>query len=125
MLVNTLHPLISAIRRTARNGSGAANPFLTSLLRSNSMSRPSPPRLAQTQQREFEELHRAVQELGPTEHAEAEWALHPDAPRPIPLEFEGNVNPVTGEEGGPKQEPVRRWGEDHGDWSLKGRVSDF
>ena len=40
-------------------------------------------------------------------------------------EFEGDVNPVTGEQGGPKREPVGRWGEDDGDWSFKGRVSDF
>ncbi|GMM29612.1 Sdh8 protein [Martiniozyma asiatica (nom. inval.)] len=35
-------------------------------------------------------------------------------------EFEGDVNPKTGEVNGPKQEPVR-----HGDWSFNGRVTDF
>lgn len=37
------------------------------------------------------------------------------------VEVEDNVNPVTGEVGGPKgPEPTR-----YGDWERKGRVSDF
>ncbi|KAK1827032.1 hypothetical protein QBC39DRAFT_184932 [Podospora conica] len=40
-----------------------------------------------------------------------------------PPEFEGEVNPKTGEVGGPKNEPLR-WGGD-GDWSYNGRVTDF
>ncbi|KAK7204768.1 fmp21p [Myxozyma melibiosi] len=39
--------------------------------------------------------------------------------RTIP-EFEGDVNPKTGEVGGPKQDPLR-----HGDYSFNGRVTDF
>ena len=35
-------------------------------------------------------------------------------------EFEGDVNPETGEIGGPKQDPLR-----HGDYSFNGRVTDF
>jgi hypothetical protein len=35
-------------------------------------------------------------------------------------EFEGDVNPKTGERGGPKQDPLR-----HGDYSFNGRVTDF
>ena len=46
--------------------------------------------------------------------------LHPDAREPPKAEFEGDVNPVTGERGGPKQEPLR-----HGDWSFGGRATDF
>lgn len=46
--------------------------------------------------------------------------LHPDARRTPPPEFEGDTNPLTGEVGGPKREPVR-----HGDWSYSGRASDF
>ncbi|KAG0204806.1 putative mitochondrial protein, conserved [Mortierella sp. GBA30] len=45
---------------------------------------------------------------------------HPDAKTPVPNEFEGDTNPSTGEVGGPKREPVR-----FGDWSFKGRVTDF
>ncbi|KAF8918872.1 hypothetical protein CPB85DRAFT_1279138 [Mucidula mucida] len=95
-----------------------------------SNQRPSPPPLPRDQQREFEELQRLAQQpllaRGTKSEIEAELALHPDARKPVKPAFEGDVNPVTGEEGGPKQEPVRRWStEDDGDWSFKGRVSDF
>ena len=49
--------------------------------------------------------------------------LHPDIRRGAKPEFEGDVNPKTGEVGGPKNEPLR-WGE-KGDWSYNGRVTDF
>ncbi|TRX91101.1 hypothetical protein FHL15_008083 [Xylaria flabelliformis] len=49
------------------------------------------------------------------------------APTPLrkgaPPEFEGEVNPRTGEVGGPKNEPLR-WGAG-GDYSFNGRVTDF
>ena len=47
--------------------------------------------------------------------------LHPDIRRGAKPEFEGDVNPKTGEVGGPKNDPLR-WG---GDWSYNGRVTDF
>ncbi|KAI8394189.1 uncharacterized protein BYT42DRAFT_553661 [Radiomyces spectabilis] len=47
-------------------------------------------------------------------------ALHDDARLQLEPEFEGNVNPKTGEVNGPKNEPLR-----HGDWSFSGRVTDF
>jgi len=52
--------------------------------------------------------------------------LHPDIRRGAKPEFEGDVNPKTGEVGGPKNEPLR-WGSDgkSGDWSYNGRVTDF
>ena len=52
--------------------------------------------------------------------------LHPDIRRGAKPEFEGDVNPKTGEVGGPKNEPLR-WGStgDRGDWSYNGRVTDF
>jgi hypothetical protein len=99
---------------------------------SSNLNRPSPPPLPREEQREFEELIRAAQAplsspSSPTKgETEAELTLHPDARQPLKPEFEGDVNPVTGEQGGPKREPVGRWGEDvGGDWSFKGRVSDF
>ena len=49
--------------------------------------------------------------------------LHPDVRRGAKPEFEGDVNPKTGEVGGPKNEPLR-WG-GKGDWSYNGRVTDF
>lgn len=49
--------------------------------------------------------------------------LHPNVRRGAKPEFEGEVNPSTGEVGGPKNNPLR-WGEG-GDWSYNGRVTDF
>ena len=45
---------------------------------------------------------------------------HPDAPKRLPPEFIGEVNPKTGEIGGPKREPLK-----FGDWSYGGKVTDF
>ncbi|KAF1999174.1 DUF1674-domain-containing protein, partial [Amniculicola lignicola CBS 123094] len=49
--------------------------------------------------------------------------FHPNMRRGAPPEFEGEVNPKTGEVGGPKNEPLR-WGA-QADWSYNGRVTDF
>lgn len=80
------------------------------------LNRARPPSLSPKEQREFEELQRKAQ---------AGQGLHPDAPAPLKAEFEGDVNPVTGERGGPKREPVQKWTQEDDEWSFKGRVSDF
>jgi hypothetical protein len=49
--------------------------------------------------------------------------LHPNVRRGAPPEFEGDVNPKTGEVGGPKNEPLR-WGAE-GEWAYNGRTTDF
>ncbi|KAK6382321.1 hypothetical protein LTS17_004208 [Exophiala oligosperma] len=49
--------------------------------------------------------------------------LHPNIVRGAQPEFEGDVNPKTGEVGGPKNEPLR-WGAS-GEWSYNGRTTDF
>ncbi|WYZ43490.1 hypothetical protein EsH8_VI_001189 [Colletotrichum jinshuiense] len=59
----------------------------------------------------------------PTIAASDEETMHPNYVRGAPPEFEGDVNPRTGEVGGPKREPLR-WGSG-GDWSYNGRVTDF
>lgn len=96
---------------------------------SSNINRPAPPPLPREQQREFEELLRAAQTPlsvpASKAGAEAELALHPDARKPLKAEFEGDINPKTGEKGGPKREPVGQWAEGNGDWSFKGRVTDF
>lgn len=79
--------------------------------------RPSPHSLPKDDQREFEELVRKAQTTP------ADTVLHPDGRKAVAA-FEGDVNPETGENGGPKREPVGKWG-DGGDWSFNGRVSDF
>ncbi|KAJ7045584.1 hypothetical protein C8F04DRAFT_1065375 [Mycena alexandri] len=99
--------------------------FLPTLRRYySSLSRPAPIPLPREQQREFEELQRAAQTpLAGNKNTPDDLQLHPDAREPLKPEFEGDINPATGEQGGPKREPVGRWAE--GDWSFKGRVSDF
>ncbi|KAK4223627.1 hypothetical protein QBC38DRAFT_487327 [Podospora fimiseda] len=112
---------------------------------------PSPPRLPQAQQEEFERLQRAAeaslsshnttsvptpqQQTTPatnsSRHVTTPSASAPEEQQEFsggirkgaPPEFEGEVNPKTGEVGGPKNEPLR-WG-DKGDWSYNGRVTDF
>ncbi|KAJ7703128.1 hypothetical protein B0H17DRAFT_1041863 [Mycena rosella] len=88
----------------------------------SSLNRPAPIPLPREQQREFELLQRAAQ-TPLANAAPDDFQLHPDAREPLKPEFEGDINPTTGEQGGPKREPVGRWAE--GDWSFKGRVSDF
>ncbi|KZF24873.1 hypothetical protein L228DRAFT_57673 [Xylona heveae TC161] len=111
---------------------------------------PSPPRLPKEEQEIFERLQRAstgafstpsvhpsviVNQSPATNQSTSESLdaaiaargdgeeLHPDVRRGAKPEFEGDVNPRTGEVGGPKNEPLR-WGGD-ADWSYNGRVTDF
>ncbi|KAK0705654.1 hypothetical protein B0H67DRAFT_458897, partial [Lasiosphaeris hirsuta] len=105
---------------------------------------PSPPRLPADQQAEFERLQRAA-EAALSSHTMAAAAPSSSQQQPsaeagvgatvspgtfsagmrkgAPPEFEGEQNPLTGEVGGPKNEPLR-WGSE-GDWSYNGRVTDF
>jgi hypothetical protein len=93
------------------------------------LGRPAPLPLPRDEQREFEHLQRTAQFAPAPPQADAASAalnLHPDARQPLKPEFNGDTNPITGEQGGPKKEPVGRWGDNsEGDWSFKGRVSDF
>ncbi|KAI0834031.1 DUF1674-domain-containing protein [Hypoxylon sp. FL0890] len=127
-----------------RRASSDSNPF---------QSMPSPPRLPPDQQAEFERLQRTAntqEGFNPTSTpdfsspisnppatgtpatADGRTAATPaieDELASVPLrkgappEFEGDVNPKTGEVGGPKNEPLR-WGPG-GDYSFNGRVTDF
>ena len=47
--------------------------------------------------------------------------LHPDARVGPNTEFDGDVNPDTGEVGGPKTDPLR-W---KSEWTYGGRATDF
>ncbi|CDK26216.1 unnamed protein product [Kuraishia capsulata CBS 1993] len=90
---------------------------------------PAPPQLPKEEQEEFERLQKIANAQAAIDEYNASGSVS-ETPKvdiggfsalykPIP-EFEGDVNPVTGEVGGPKQEPTR-----HGDWSFNGRVTDF
>lgn len=93
------------------------------------LGRPGPLPLPAKEQREFEEL---VKRAAGTTDVTGSMAIdapardidkdiHPDARRGLVPEFAGDVNPITGEQGGPKREPVRP----NSDWSFGGRVTDF
>lgn len=94
-------------------------------------NRPSPPRLPAHLQKEFEELQRkAVTPLassssnaGQDEVAAIPQGeeVHPDMRRKPKPEFDGDVNPRTGEVGGPKNDPLGYEKE----WTYGGRATDF
>lgn len=70
-----------------------------------------------SQQSFKDEFKRVIEARGKGEE------LHPNVRRGAKPEFEGDVNPKTGEVGGPKNEPLR-WGA-AGEWSYNGRTTDF
>ncbi|TLS25546.1 hypothetical protein PpBr36_06896 [Pyricularia pennisetigena] len=136
-------PLTTTTRPAIRPPTTTTTTTTTTATRASSTFNPgpSPPRLPAEQQAEFERLQR--------EASVADFSSTPaaaEAPRPVevqdaatnngaagatsggirkgaPPEFEGDVNPKTGEVGGPKNEPLR-WGA-AGDYSFNGRVTDF
>lgn len=75
---------------------------------------PSPPSLSPGEQKEWEALQKQAASAG------QQVFFHPDVRRKPKAEFEGERNPVTGESGGPKNDPLR-----HGDYSYGGRCTDF
>lgn len=106
---------------------------------------PAPPRLSKEDQEEFERLQREASTTNAFKEynrkAEADAGIESDTTTDEPVltktdttvtfnyhpeyrhvkpDFEGDKNPVTGEVGGPKQDPLR-----HGDYSFNGRVTDF
>ncbi|OTB04821.1 hypothetical protein M426DRAFT_11186 [Hypoxylon sp. CI-4A] len=134
-------PLQSRISVRYSSSDHPSNPF---------ESMPSPPRLPPDQQAEFERLQRIAntqEGFNPTstpdfsslesasnttssvDGTETAASATEDQFASVPLrkgappEFEGDVNPKTGEVGGPKNEPLR-WGAT-GDYSFNGRVTDF
>lgn len=95
------------------------------------LSRAGPPPLPAEDQKEFEELIKkaarpaaqSIEQGGSLAASplNVDEEMHPDARREPEPEFTGDVNPMTGEKGGPKREPVRP----NSDWSFSGRVTDF
>lgn len=100
---------------------------------------PSPPKLPKEDQEEFERLQKIANSQAAIDEYNAKisqdstkeslnntiltkndiGSFSPEFKNTIP-EFEGDVNPKTGEVNGPKQDPLR-----HGDYSFNGRVTDF
>jgi hypothetical protein len=89
----------------------------TSIRHESSINRPGPLPLGDKKK------HQEMLDLIRKKQAELQASdseMHPDAYKKPAPEFEGNVNPKTGEVNGPKNEPLK-----HGDWSFGGRVTDF
>lgn len=100
---------------------------------------PSPPKLPKAQQEEFERLQKIANSQAAIDDYNNKMAgngintsgdnygetktdiggFSTSYLKTIP-EFEGDVNPKTGEKGGPKQDPLK-----FNDWSFNGRVTDF
>ncbi|GAW09586.1 ubiquitinyl c19 peptidase [Lentinula edodes] len=70
------------------------------LISDNTFSRPSPPQLPRDMQLEFEELQKQSENL-----PNPALSTAPSPPTNVKTEGDINVNPVTGEQGGPKTEP--------------------
>ncbi|KAF8539991.1 hypothetical protein BDD12DRAFT_835408 [Trichophaea hybrida] len=93
----------------------------------NLRDRPAPPRLPKEEQEEYERLQQQSTGAFQTSHTAnpdeveiSESEMHKDLRRGSKPEFEGDRNPVTGEVGGPKNDPLR-----HREWTYNGRATDF
>lgn len=94
----------------------------TQLRDTKNYARPGPPPLPAKDQAEFDSLVKANETHGatPAITKPASEIQHQDirkGPRP---EFEGDINPKTGEQGGPKVDPFKAG---DGDWQYAGRVT--
>jgi hypothetical protein len=110
------------------------------LVRPPPITRVGPPSLPRAEQEEFEALVRAAGagQSGLPDAETIKSALkastsalvkeekqqptqeHPDLRKHAPVQFEGEVNPQTGEVGGPKRDPFYAG---DGDWQYSGRVT--
>ncbi|KAK1924388.1 hypothetical protein DB88DRAFT_490215 [Papiliotrema laurentii] len=91
----------------------------------SSFTKPGPPPLPAQEQAEFDALLKANASIGATPAATApseDLLQHPDVRRGPKKDFEGDVNPQTGEQGGPKTDPFKAG---NNDWQYGGRVTDF
>ncbi|KAK8854839.1 hypothetical protein IAR55_003578 [Kwoniella newhampshirensis] len=98
------------------------------LLNRSDFSKPGPPPLPPAEQAEFDRLIKANQTVGASPAIVDDPSLgaketeHRDMRRGPRPEFEGEVNPKTGERGGPKNDPFIAG---DNDWQFGGRVTDF
>ncbi|CDZ98275.1 Protein of unknown function DUF1674 [Phaffia rhodozyma] len=80
-------------------------------------SRPGPPPLPRALQREFEALQKKAQTV---DMNVPDSDIHQDLRRKPKPDFDGEVNPQTGEVGGPKKDPLLG-----NEWTYGGRATDF
>ncbi|PWN46966.1 hypothetical protein IE53DRAFT_365023 [Violaceomyces palustris] len=128
----------SSWKPTIVNSTRKSHLSTTTKRSSGRFDRPAPPSLPPKEQREFERLQKEKANQSPfidpklsstnkqasssssTNDPEA-GQLHPDIRRKPQPDFEGDVNPVTGEVGGPKKDPLT-W---EREWTYGGRATDF
>ncbi|KAI9636018.1 uncharacterized protein MKK02DRAFT_44716 [Dioszegia hungarica] len=96
----------------------------THLRNPQNYARPGPPSLPPKEQAEFDALVKANETHGatPAITKPASEIEHRDIRRGPRAEFDGDINPKTGEQGGPKVDPFKAG---DGDWQYAGRVTDF
>lgn len=114
------HSVLSLTRSTVVYRSFSTVPFTMSRDPITPFIRPSPPPLPPKEQAEFERLVKQQQAPFSSSDSNQETEVHPDLRVKPPPEFEGDINPKTGEVGGPKRDPLK-W---EREWAYGGRVSD-
>lgn len=112
----------ASTQRTAARTSIAIRALSSSPSSYKSFNQPRPPPLPKADQEEFDALIKANQTVGasPLVTAPTEELKHRDLRKPLKPEFEGDVNPKTGERGGPKRDPFVAG---DADWQYGGRVT--
>ncbi|WVF72726.1 hypothetical protein IAT40_007544 [Kwoniella sp. CBS 6097] len=132
---------VSALRRTLISPSPSSSFYAVRSIATSSkqldrksFTRPGPPPLPPSDQAEFDALLKANATIGASpeivtnpekgikaaEAQEAAALQHKDVRRGPKPEFEGDVNPKTGERGGPKNDPFIAGDQD---WQFGGRVT--
>ncbi|KAH9451480.1 hypothetical protein Pst134EA_025435 [Puccinia striiformis f. sp. tritici] len=106
-----------------RYSSSKSTPTTTSLpdppkKRSSYSPSPSPPPLPPKEQKEFISL---INQSNSSPQEPSNNQSHPDFRNLGPEEFQGDVNPKTGEVNGPKRDPLK-W---PNEWGYGGRATDF
>lgn len=111
MLQSTLFRRVPSTLLSLGRASTSALPT-TTLRHSSNFSQPRPPALSRAEQKDFEELLRRVNAPaskpaeGVAGQSEEQLVMHPDFRQKPKPQFEGEVNPETGEVGGPKRDPL-------------------
>lgn len=115
--------------RLQRSSTGAFSTpkieVVTNTLKSSSRPRPQINQSPATTAAEKEDIKLAAANARVSATGMGE-ELHPDYRSVAKPDFEGEINPKTGEVGGPKNDPLK-WGSSgqNGDWSYNGRATDF
>ena len=115
--------LVAGPSRVPFQASRHLSTSISSYAARSSFTKPGPPPLPAEDQAEFDALIKANSSIGATPAATApseDLLQHPDVRKGPKKDFEGDVNPKTGEQGGPKVDPFKAG---PNDWQYGGRVT--